>query len=198
MIIPEPRDLPPKAAAEARILTNDVQELNKDARFIADQSIVKFNYTNVTLQNLGQQIVKAQTLVNSLPGDDNLSSSQVTNFVVNTTYTTLTSFVVNVPAGYSQASMVIIGTGILNDPTTPYATTANVRIGVNGAYAQAMATSTATAAAVGVSRTFHLSATETVFGTGPITISIQAIADQTIQASTSTFCRLTAFTLFSQ
>lgn len=198
MILPEPKDLPPRAAVAARNLTTDIENLNKNAQQVAEESLAKLNYTSVTLQNLSEQVKQMETLVNTLPGANNITTSQVTNFVVNTSYTTMTSFVVNVPVGYTQSSLVVIGTGILNDPTTPYMTDTNVRIGINGVYPQAVSTSWAMYWPTGATDVFHLSATETVMGTSPITITIQAAADQTIQASTSTFCRLTAFTLFSQ
>lgn len=198
MIIPQPQDLPPRASGEARTLTTTVQNLNTRAQHISDQSSVKLKYTNATLQSLAQQVTQMQVFVDGLTGADDLTYVETTNFVVDTTYTTMATLVVNVPTGYTRSSLMIIGTGILNDPTAPYPDKAHVRIGINGTYNQPMLANTALSWPTGSTDVFYMASTNTILGTDPITVTMQAIADQTIQASTSTFCRLTAFTLFSQ
>jgi hypothetical protein len=198
MIIPEPKDLPGNAAVEARKLTGGIQAMNTEIARTYEDIRLKIQQGNITLQALAQQVDVLANYINTLPAASAVYGNQNTGFSIsNVSYTTMASFIVPVPEGYTKTSLFVVADGIIVDTTVPYAEVTYTRLVVNGVATQPVTTNY-TYYGSPPRDMFHISESRVVNGTSSFNVEVQAIANQVAQGDGDSFARVQAFVVYNQ
>jgi hypothetical protein len=198
VIIPEPKDLPGNAIAEARKLTNSIQSMNANVAQTYDDIRFKIQQGNISLQALTEQVGVLASYIGTLPAASAVVNASNVGFSVsNAVYTTMASLSVTVPAGFTQTSLFIVANGTIVDTIAPYSTVTYTRLVVNGIATQPITTNYVY---YGTPPTdmFFITEARVVNGTTSIPVEVQAIADEATSGDGNTYARIQVFAIFNQ
>lgn len=197
MIIPQPKDLPPKAGLEAGKLTASLQDTERGVKDLYTNSVLQIQQNNVSLQALAEQVDVISQYIGTLPADVRVYAVQTTAFNLTTgTYTTMASL--NVPMlGYSNVTMWVVCDGVIVDTTIPYFTVSNMRIVVDGVPMQEIHSNYAYYGSP-PRDFFHVAkAYSRNDNTTDIVVQVQANPDQDVTGNADSFARIGVFCIYT-
>lgn len=196
-MIPEPKDLPPQATEQARRLTDTMRGMESDVKNVYDDSIIKVQQNNTSLQALTEQVDVLKSYIGALPADGRTYSAQATSFNL-TAGTNNTMASLSVPMnGFSNVTMFVVADGVIVDTGTPYFTACSVRIVVDGVATQGINSSYAYYGSP-PRDLFHMAETfERSGSTSSITVQVQANPDQAVTGNGDSFARICVFAIYT-